>query len=187
MSLNKVMLIGHIGSALELRHTTNGNPVVNLSIATEDKWRDKNTGNLMTETEWHRIVVWGNQATSCANHLKVGSRVHVEGKLKTKKWDDNGVTRYTTEVHSSNVIFLGNSKKEQAAEQNQGVAIPITTPVTTIPVVGTTAAIDPATLELATKMAAQIVQQQNATTLTAPVVPVIEEAYTDEMADDVPF
>ncbi len=179
MSLNKVMLIGNIGIAPELRNTANGNPVVNLSIATEDKWRDKNTGNMMQETEWHRIVVWGNQATACANHLKVGSRVHVEGKLKTRPWTDkNEVEHRTTEIHSTNVIFLGDSKKNQTAADNTQAGV---LPAAIMPV-------DQATIDLATKMAAQMIAQQNAGTIAAtPSIPDVEEAYTDDMPEDVPF
>lgn len=106
MSLNKVMLIGHLGSDPELRYTPGGAAVANFNLATNERWTDKN-GQSQEKTEWHRIVVWGKQAENCGKYLKKGRQVYIEGRLQTRDWEDkDGNKRYTTEVRADNVQFL---------------------------------------------------------------------------------
>lgn len=97
--VNKVILIGTLGQAPEIRYIPNGGAVGRLSIATNESWRDKQTGQQKEQTEWHRVVLFGKLAEIASEYLRKGSRVYIEGKLKTRKWtDDAGVERYTTEI-----------------------------------------------------------------------------------------
>ena len=98
-SINKVILVGNLGRDPESRTMQDGNPVVNLSIATSENWRDKNSGERRERTEWHRVVLWRKLAEIAGQYLKKGSRIYVEGKLQMRSWDDqSGQKRYTTEV-----------------------------------------------------------------------------------------
>lgn len=99
-SVNKVILIGNLGRDPEVRHTQDGAPIVQLSIATSDTWKDRATGERRERTEWHRVVVFNEHLCKVAeNYLKKGSKIYVEGALQTRKWTDNaGVEKYTTEV-----------------------------------------------------------------------------------------
>lgn len=99
-SVNKVILIGNLGRDPEVRHTQDGAPIVQLSIATSDTWKDRATGERRERTEWHRVVIFNEHLCKVAeNYLKKGSKVYVEGSLQTRKWTDNaGVEKYTTEV-----------------------------------------------------------------------------------------
>ncbi|MDB5582792.1 MAG: single-stranded DNA-binding protein [Bradyrhizobium sp.] len=98
--VNKVILVGNLGSDPEVRRTQNGNPIVTLSVATSDSWRDKATGERREKTEWHRVVIFNEGLAKIAEqYLKKGSKVYLEGALATRKWTDNaGVDRYSTEV-----------------------------------------------------------------------------------------
>ncbi len=105
-SLNKVMIIGNLGRDPELKYTQSGTPVCTLNIATNEKWRDQQ-GNMQDKTEWHRVIVWERQGENCANYLRKGSSVYIEGSLQTRKWQDqNGQDRWTTEVKAQRVQFL---------------------------------------------------------------------------------
>ncbi len=96
--LNKAMIIGNLGQDPELRYTPSGVAVANFSVATSEKWKDKD-GNDQEKTEWHRVVIWRKLAEICGEYLKKGSKVYLEGKLQTRSWeDDNGVKRYATEI-----------------------------------------------------------------------------------------
>lgn len=99
-SLNKVMLIGHLGKDPEVRRTQAGAPVVTLSIATSESWRDKQSGERVEKTEWHRVVIFNEGLCKVAEqYLKKGAKVYIEGQLHTRKWTDQaGVERYTTEI-----------------------------------------------------------------------------------------
>jgi len=99
-SVNKVILVGNLGQDPEVRSMQDGSPIVNLSIATSENWRDKNTGERREKTEWHRVVVFNeNLAKIAQQYLKKGSKVYVEGQLHTRKWQDqSGVDKYSTEV-----------------------------------------------------------------------------------------
>lgn len=99
-SVNKVIIVGNLGQDPEVRNLPNGGKVVNLSIATSDTWRDKNSGERKEKTEWHRVVIFGEGLTRVAEqYLKKGSKVYLEGSLQTRKWQDkDGADRYSTEV-----------------------------------------------------------------------------------------
>lgn len=99
-SVNKVILIGNLGADPEIRHTQDGRPIANLSIATSESWRDKNTGERKEKTEWHRVVIFSEGlAKIVEQYLKKGSKVYIEGQLQTRKWQDqSGQDKYTTEV-----------------------------------------------------------------------------------------
>ena len=97
--VNKVILIGNLGGDPEVRFTPNGSAVANLNVATSESWTDKNTGQRQDRTEWHRVVVFGKLAEICQQYLRKGSKVYLEGKLQTRKWQDQqGQDRYSTEV-----------------------------------------------------------------------------------------
>jgi single-strand DNA-binding protein len=107
-SVNKVILIGNLGRDPELRYTKDGRAVANFTLATSERWRDKE-GAPQDRTEWHRIVVWDKQAENCAQYLQKGRSVYVEGRLQTREWEDReGQKRQTTEIVALNVTFLGN-------------------------------------------------------------------------------
>ena len=98
-SVNKVILIGNLGRDPEVRSMQNGNKVANLSLATSENWKDKNTGERKEKTEWHRVVIFGNLADIAERYLKKGSKVYISGQLQTRKWPDkDGQDKYTTEV-----------------------------------------------------------------------------------------
>ncbi|MDX2223911.1 MAG: single-stranded DNA-binding protein [Rhodospirillaceae bacterium] len=98
-SVNKVILIGNLGRDPEVRTTQNGTKVANLSLATSESWRDKQSGERKEKTEWHRVVIFGNLADIAEKYLKKGSKVYVSGQLQTRKWtDQSGQEKYSTEV-----------------------------------------------------------------------------------------
>jgi single-strand DNA-binding protein len=106
-SVNKVIVIGNLGRDPELRYTKDGRAVANFTVATNERWRDRE-GNTQERTEWHRIVVWDKQAETCAQYLQKGRSVYVEGRLQTREWEDReGQKRTTTEIVAQNVTFLG--------------------------------------------------------------------------------
>src|SRR6516162_5217398 len=106
MSLNKVMVIGHLGQDPEIRYTPAGMPVVNLSVATHEAYVDKD-GKRQERTEWHKIVVVGKLALVCQEYLKKGWQIFVEGRLHTREWESNGETARRTEIVAGRVQFLG--------------------------------------------------------------------------------
>jgi len=106
-SVNKVILVGNLGADPELKYTPSNRPVCNLSVATNEVWKDK-SGQKQEKTEWHRVNVWGEQAENCSKFLAKGRSVYVEGRLQTRSWDDKeGKKRYSTEVVAERVVFLG--------------------------------------------------------------------------------
>ena len=113
--VNKVIIVGHLGNDPEIRTMPNGDAVANISVATSESWNDRNTGARREVTEWHRIVFYRRQAEICGEYLRKGSQVYVEGRLKTRKWQDqNGQDRYTTEIQGDVMQMLG------ARNQNAG-------------------------------------------------------------------
>ncbi len=97
--INKVILVGNLGAKPEIKYASNGNAISNLSVATSESWTDKSTGQKQDRTEWHRVSLFGKVAEIAGQYLDKGSKVYVEGKLQTRKWQDqNGQDRYTTEV-----------------------------------------------------------------------------------------
>jgi single-strand DNA-binding protein len=97
--VNKIILIGNLGNEPEVKNTNSGQQITRMSIATSDNWKDKNTGETRAKTEWHRVVLFGKVAEIAGQYLHKGSKVYLEGKLQTNKWQDqNGQDRYTTEI-----------------------------------------------------------------------------------------
>jgi len=97
--INKVILVGNLGAKPEVKYASNGNAISNLSVATSESWTDKSTGQKQERTEWHRVSLFGKLAEIAGQYLDKGSKVYVEGKLQTRKWqDNNGQDRYTTEI-----------------------------------------------------------------------------------------
>lgn len=106
--INKVIIVGNLGNDPEMRTMPNGEAVANISVATSESWTDKNTGERREVTEWHRIVFYRRQAEVAGQYLRKGSQVYVEGRLKTRKWQDqNGQDRYTTEIQGDVLQMLG--------------------------------------------------------------------------------
>ncbi|EGO1766458.1 single-stranded DNA-binding protein [Salmonella enterica subsp. diarizonae serovar Rough:-:-] len=118
--VNKVILIGNLGQDPELRYMPNGGAVANLTLATSETWRDKQTGEMRENTEWHRVVVFGKLAEIAGEYLRKGSQVYIEGQLRTRSWDDNnGVTRYVTEIVVSmqgTMQMLGNRQAQNSGD-----------------------------------------------------------------------
>ncbi|MCI5058544.1 MAG: single-stranded DNA-binding protein [Flavobacteriales bacterium] len=113
MSVNKVILVGNLGKDPEVRYLENGTPVANFPLATSERYKDRNTGERVTQTEWHNIVLWRGLAEISEKYLKKGNQVYIEGKLRTRSWDDqNGNKRYTTEVVADNMTMLGGVKDD---------------------------------------------------------------------------
>ncbi|MFC2074655.1 single-stranded DNA-binding protein [Bdellovibrionota bacterium] len=114
--VNKVIIIGNLGTDPEVRFTPSGSAVANFTVATSENWKDKN-GQRQERTEWHRIVVWGKLAELCGEYLSKGRQAYIEGRLQTRSWDDKeGKKRYTTEVVAQTVQFLGSSKGRETSK-----------------------------------------------------------------------
>lgn len=114
--VNKVILVGNLGNDVELRYAANGSAVANLSLATSESWKDKETGENQERTEWHRVSMFGRLAEVAGQYLKKGSKIYVEGKLQTRKWQDKeGVERYTTEIVANEMQML--DSRPQGSEQ----------------------------------------------------------------------
>lgn len=123
--VNKVVLIGTLGKDPEVRFMPNGNAVANISLATSEKWKDKNTSQMQEKTEWHRIVVFGKLAEIAGEYLKKGSQAYFEGKLQTRKWQDQatGQDKFTTEVvvdMGGEMQMLGGNDKPKQQGASQG-------------------------------------------------------------------
>ena len=137
-SVNKALIIGNLGQDPEIKYTQSGSPVANLSVATSERWKDKNTGEQKEQTEWHRVVVFGRLAEIAEQYLKKGSKVFIEGKIQTRDWEDSeGNKKYTTEVVAremtmldsrasmdSNASSSDNSAKDAAKDDNSEEDIP---------------------------------------------------------------
>ena len=104
--INKVILVGNLGQDPEVKYTAGGAAVTTLSLATSESWKDKDTGSDQEKTEWHRVVLWRRLAEIAGEYLKKGSKVYIEGQLQTRKWEQDGQTRYTTEVVGRDMQFL---------------------------------------------------------------------------------
>jgi single-strand DNA-binding protein len=120
-SINKVILIGNLGRDPEVRYTPNGNAVCNISLATTRNWKDKTSGDKVEETEWHRVVFYDRLAEIAGEYLKKGRSCYVEGRLKTRKWQDKeGKDTYTTEVIADNMQLLGGRDGGGGGEEGGG-------------------------------------------------------------------
>ena len=121
--VNKVIIVGHLGNDPEIRTMPNGDAVANISVATSESWNDRNTGERREVTEWHRIVFYRRQAEICGEYLRKGSQVYVEGRLKTRKWQDqNGQDRYTTEIQGDVMQMLGARNQASGYPSDMGAA-----------------------------------------------------------------
>ncbi len=130
-SVNKVIIIGHLGNDPEIKALEGGVSLARISVATTESYTDKNTGAKISNTEWHRVVMWRGLANVAEKYLKKGSQVYIEGKLRTRSWEDeHKQTRYATEIVADNMTMLG-SRTDTVA--NQGSVPPQVTPVTQKP------------------------------------------------------
>ena len=116
--LNKAQLIGNLGSDPDTRNTNSGNTVCNLSVATSHRGKTQ-AGEWEERTEWHRVVCFGRTAETCQKYLTKGRRVYVEGRIQTRSWDDNGVTKYTTEIVGERVLFLSNRTPDREGSYSE--------------------------------------------------------------------
>jgi len=122
--INKVILIGNLGQDPEVKYMPNGGAVANVTVATSESWKDKNTGEQVEKTEWHRVVLFKRLAEIAGEYLKKGSKVYIEGKLQTRKWQNkDGVDMYTTEIVASQMQMLdGKSGGQQSKPAQQAPA-----------------------------------------------------------------
>ncbi len=105
--VNKVIIVGRLGQDPEIRYMADGTAVTNFSLATSETWKDKQTGEKKERTEWHRIVAWRQLGELCGKYLSKGRECYIEGRLQTRSWEKDGITRYTTEIVATDVRFLG--------------------------------------------------------------------------------
>jgi single-strand DNA-binding protein len=122
--VNKVVLVGNAGQDPEVRHLDSGVAVANFSLATNESYKDKN-GERVTQTEWHRIVLWRGLAEVAEKYVKKGELLYIEGRLRTRSWDDkDGVKRYTTEVFADAMKMLGKKSEPGSSGQQESVSVP---------------------------------------------------------------
>ncbi len=122
--VNKVMLIGHLGRDPDVRYSASGQAVANITLATSESWKDKNTGDKQERTEWHRVVFFGRLAEIAGEYLKKGMQIYVGGRLQTRKWQDKeGNDRYTTEIVAADMQMLG-SRSGAGAPDDLGQEAP---------------------------------------------------------------
>ena len=137
--VNKVILVGNLGKDPEVRHLESGAAVANFSLATSETYKDRNTGEKKTVTEWHNIVLWRGLADVAERFLKKGDQIYVEGKLRTRQWSDqDGNTKYTTEIIGENMTMLGSRSRQdeggyQAPAQKPAASQPAQQPAQTSP------------------------------------------------------
>lgn len=119
--VNKVIIVGTLGNDPEVKYSASGSAIANLSVATSEQWKDKQTGEKKEQTEWHRIVIFGKLAEVAGEYLRKGSQVYIEGQLRTRKWSDsNGVDRYTTEIvipQIGGVMQMLGGKRDDSGQQ----------------------------------------------------------------------
>ncbi len=160
--INKVILVGNLGNDPETRYTPSGTAVTNISVATTDSWKDRQTGEKNEKTEWHRVVFFNRLAEIAGEYLKKGSQVYIEGRLQTRKWQDqNGQDRYTTEIEANEMQMLGGRGGGGTANFGSDRAAPQTAP----------------------KEPAAAAQQQAAPAAAQPA----PAPAGDEFDDDIPF
>ena len=104
--VNKVILVGNLGNDPDVRYTNSGSQVTQISVATSERWKDKQSGEQREKTEWHRVVFWNRLAEIASEYLHKGSKVYIEGKLETQKWDRDGQTHYTTQIVARELQML---------------------------------------------------------------------------------
>ncbi len=127
--INKVILVGNLGNDPDVRYTASGAAVSNISLATSESWKDRESGEQQEKTEWHRVVFFGKLAEIVAEYLKKGSQVYVEGRLQTRKWQDkDGNDRYTTEIVANEMQMLGSRASSGSYEKAPNAAPAEVTP-----------------------------------------------------------
>lgn len=189
-SVNKVTLIGNLCRDPEVRYMPNGNAVANVSLATDESYNDKTTGQKVEQTEFHRITVYGKLAEICQQYLKKGSRAYFEGRLRTREWEKDGVKRYTTEIVANDMMMLDSkplnaqSAGHQQYSQQQAQQAAYQQPAPQGVVYGQQLAQTP-------QQAPQYAQQQN--TAQQQPIPAQQQHYQppsnqfDDFDDDIPF
>lgn len=120
--VNKVIIVGTLGNDPEVKYSASGSAIANLSVATSDQWKDKQTGEKKEQTEWHRVVIFGKLAEVAGEYLRKGLQVYIEGQLRTRKWtDSNGVDKYTTEIvipQMGGVMQMLGGKRDDSSQQH---------------------------------------------------------------------
>lgn len=111
-SVNKAIILGNLGGDPETRYSQAGNPITNFSVATSEKWKDKNTGQMQESTEWHNCVCFGRTAEIAGEYLRKGSKVYIEGQLKTSTWEKDGQKHYKTEINVRDLKMLSSPQSE---------------------------------------------------------------------------
>ena len=165
--VNKVIIVGNLGQDPEVRYTPSGSAVANVSIATSEQWKDKQTGENQEKTEWHRVVFFNRLAEIVAEYLKKGRQVYIEGRLQTRKWQDqSGQDRYTTEIVANEMQMLG-GRDAGASGFDQGMD-------------------QSAPPQTARQSAAPKAQNPTATAPAPAAAPAQGGAY-DDFDDDIPF
>lgn len=119
--VNKVIIVGTLGNDPEVKYSASGSAIANISVATSEQWKDKQTGEKKEQTEWHRVVIFGKLAEVAGEYLRKGSQVYIEGQLRTRKWtDSNGVDKYTTEIvipQMGGVMQMLGGKRDDSGQQ----------------------------------------------------------------------
>jgi len=165
--VNKVILVGNLGNEPETRYSSSGSAITNISLATSDRWRDKQTGEQQERTEWHRIVLFNRLAEIAKDYLHKGSKVYIEGSLRTRKWQDkSGMDRYTTEIVGNEMQMLDARENTSGNYQAPSSASNDFAPSSSAP---------------ANNM--NTPSGETSSTLASPM----PETNMDEFADDVPF
>lgn len=118
-TINKVILIGHLGGDVKVRYFEGGSSIGNFSLATNETFISKQTGEKITNTDWHNIVVNNKLAEICEKYLVKGDKVYLEGKLKNRQWEQDGIKRYATEIHVTDLTMLSNKKNTESNSNNQ--------------------------------------------------------------------
>lgn len=129
--VNKVILIGNLGADPEVRHLESGAAVAQLRIATSETYTDRNSGEKRTQTEWHNVVLWRGLAEIAEKYLNKGNQVYIEGRLRTRSYEQDGTTKYVTEIVGNNLTMLGGARKDNPSEENSAVEQkPVSAPTT---------------------------------------------------------
>lgn len=124
-SVNKVIIVGHLGRDPETRYMPSGDAITNIAVATTDSWKDKSTGEKKEQTEWHRISAFGKLAEIMGQYLKKGSQVYIEGSLRTRKYTDkDGAEKYATEIRADSMQMLGGRQGAPADDGHGGAPAP---------------------------------------------------------------
>jgi single-strand DNA-binding protein len=115
-SVNKVILVGNLGKDPEVKHVTNGTPIARLTVATNERFKDKD-GQWQDRAEWHNVVLWARLAEIAGEYLKKGNKVYIEGRLETRSWDKDGEKRYTTSIVASELVLLGGREPSEGTNE----------------------------------------------------------------------